>query len=80
MSSGGVPGRTQQQTASKRDSSPFLRPRALPSQRSLPIGDCTSTLAEEAATHQKMTAAAGWTKGLQPVSEVSIQGNPDVHT
>ena len=72
MSSGGVPGRTQ--TAPKRDSSPFLRPRALPSQRSLPIG----TLAEEAATHQKPTAAAGGNKGLQPVSEVSVQANPDV--
>ena len=74
MSSGGVPGITQQQTATKRDSSPFLRPRALPSHRSLPIGNSTSTLAGEAPAHQKHTAAAGWSKGLQPVSEVSVQG------
>ena len=78
MASGGVPGRTQQQTASQRDSSPFLRPRALPSQRSLPIGNITSTLAEEAPSHHKVTAAAGWNKGLQPVSDVSVQPNPDV--
>ena len=78
MSAGVVPGRTQQQTATTRDSSPFLRPRALPSQRSLPVGNSCGTLAEEGHTQQKHNAAAGWNKGLQPVSEVSMQGSPAV--
>ncbi|KAL3133550.1 hypothetical protein ABBQ38_007400 [Trebouxia sp. C0009 RCD-2024] len=70
MSASGAPGRTQQQTATKLDSSPFLRSRAPPSQSSLPRANSASVSVDEVQTQQKQNAAAGWTKGLQPVSEV----------
>ncbi|KAL3148840.1 hypothetical protein ABBQ32_001716 [Trebouxia sp. C0010 RCD-2024] len=75
MSAAGAPGRTQQQTATKLDSSPFLRSRAPPSQPSLPRANSASVSADEVQTKQKQNAAAGWTKGLQPVIEVFSRKN-----
>ena len=69
MSAGPGFGRSQQ-TPTKRDASPFLLPRVLPSQRSLPTSSEFGPATEEGRTIQeRLNAAPAWQRNVQHGSE-----------